>query len=551
MKFNKEVTNKDIIEVIKEKYNIINEYYEDKGNVVDFKDMKLARQMLLETEKPMIIIDSDADGISSASGLVYYFNKMNKEYTLIAHEKKSHGINDKEKELYLHSDCDLLIIPDAGSNNVLEIEDIIKEKPVLVLDHHIIEEKNMDRLLMLKHSNNFNIISTQLNKELNANLTGSFVVLETLKGLIDDDMLYTITMIGEVGDCGDTSDYYIHGMVDYGLNHLTDNYFLSLFLDNKASQRDLSFSIIPMINAICRIGNAEQNQVLVELLANVFSKEVYKVVEKRKKNKQTGKFDKVEVEQNIYEYYKDSFTSLKQKQTRLVDKEYNRILKELLCNDKIVVGLIDEEYTSLSGLIANKLMHGFNKPAFVLSNIDGKYIGSVRSNSGFDLKEDLSKKDYIEFAQGHYSAFGVCVLDLDKFLKEYHNKEELDKVNDSFIEVDLLRDELKLQDILDVDNNKRLFGGNISYPNIGYKEIRFSKENCTQNKNTIRFKKDGVEVILFKKEEGLLQEKMPNGFGENVLITFYGTPNVNHFFGTQYQIVAEDFSIKEDQEIMF
>ena len=61
--------------------------------------------------------------------------------------------------------------------------------------------------------------------------------------------------------------------------------------------KDLSFSVIPMINAIIRVGTLEDKTLLFRAL-NDIDPEIFEV-QKKKKNKQTGKFDKIMVKFNL------------------------------------------------------------------------------------------------------------------------------------------------------------------------------------------------------------------------------------------------------------
>ena len=55
------------------------------------------------------------------------------------HEKKIHGIYKEELEQF---DYDLLIVPDAGTNDTEKCESLVKKgKEIIILDHH---EKEID-----------------------------------------------------------------------------------------------------------------------------------------------------------------------------------------------------------------------------------------------------------------------------------------------------------------------------------------------------------------------------------------------------------------------
>ena len=85
-----------------------------------------------------IIVDSDVDGYTSASMVYRYTKHLNKDIPLTysLHTKKQHGISD---DVIIPEDCQLLIVPDAGSNDIEQCQKLAqKGVDILILDHHII-----------------------------------------------------------------------------------------------------------------------------------------------------------------------------------------------------------------------------------------------------------------------------------------------------------------------------------------------------------------------------------------------------------------------------
>lgn len=556
MKFNSKPTNKDLYDYYLEKYNLYDFNYSNPGEIISFEGINKARKMLKNCNYPTILVDSDADGISSAAELVMYFEFVDKEYKIMVHKEKSHGIQSDELEEFISSNSDLLVVSDAGSNNISQAKKIIESgKKILILDHHIIEEENYYKINDMNTLSNYCLVSPKINKELSENLTGSTVVLETLKPLIDN-RIYPVAVIGEIGDCGDTSDKYIHEMVNYGLNLINSNLFLDQFLEGNISQRDLSFSIIPIINSICRIGTEEQNIKLVKLLANVYDENQTKTYERRKKNKVTKKFEMRELELNEYANSAYEFPKIKAQQNKIVDKIVLNSDDNLIYNKSIIVSIYSEEDVdgnySLSGLIATKLMNKYGKPSLVLF-LDEKnkvYFGSGRSNIEKSYKDYLANLKVFDFVQGHDSAFGFQLKEnkLNEFLNKVDENPFIDEIEE--ITVDIVRDKLVFDDVLFVEKNPRLFGGKFSWPKIGYQNIEFKKDNCYQKNKTIHLVNNNLEVILYKQNENRLYELInsENGFSDTIEFNFYGSPNINTFFGKKYQIVAENIEVSNNSK---
>ena len=93
-------------------------------------------------QKVGIIQDCDVDGLCSAV-IAYQFLKSNGvEPIVFFHSGKQHGINDLMPEI-LNANLDLLIVPDAGSNDVDACRELrANGVDVIIADHHEIENEN-------------------------------------------------------------------------------------------------------------------------------------------------------------------------------------------------------------------------------------------------------------------------------------------------------------------------------------------------------------------------------------------------------------------------
>lgn len=107
--------------------------------------LKAAAKALIQTikqsEPALVIIDSDADGFTSAAILINYLHDLfpawvQNKLTYILHEGKQHGLQD-HMEYILKNKFSLIICPDSASSDFNEHQ-ILKNKgiTVIVLDHH-------------------------------------------------------------------------------------------------------------------------------------------------------------------------------------------------------------------------------------------------------------------------------------------------------------------------------------------------------------------------------------------------------------------------------
>ena len=157
---------KDVEDLVKN----YNQYIED-SNSEDSKIKDNAHFILL--------MDSDCDGFCSATIFYQFIKSINKniKITLLLHEGKQHGLEDKWKEILdFEESIDLIITPDAGINDY-EFHEKLKEiAPILVLDHHILNENQ-------QISDNAVLIDNQISSEyLNKDACGAAITWQFCRG---------------------------------------------------------------------------------------------------------------------------------------------------------------------------------------------------------------------------------------------------------------------------------------------------------------------------------------------------------------------------------
>lgn len=160
----------------------IDEYYEPSAKCLqspnDLENIErgalLLEKVIRLGEKILIIVDSDNDGFTSATIMYNYLKDLAPELEIdyVLHEGKQHGLQDHiEKLLDDGKHYGLIILPDSSSNDY-EYHEQLKEigASVLVLDHHITDEKLSDNAV---------IINNQLSPNYkNKELTGAGVVYQ-------------------------------------------------------------------------------------------------------------------------------------------------------------------------------------------------------------------------------------------------------------------------------------------------------------------------------------------------------------------------------------
>ena len=331
----------------------------------------------------LILVDSDMDGFSSAA-IIYKYLKSIDRYANIdyfVHEKKEHGLTKNVMEYIENKNYDLIIIPDASSNDVEQIEYIetILKCRVLVIDHHEIEVRGDYGVIINNHDCEYT----------NNNLTGAGLTYLFCKALdrhfnaniIED--LSDLALIGLVGDSSDLRDNEVRNLCFNALDNIQSNLIRTFYevADknwNELTIKDLSFGgIIPMVNAITRVGELEERQLLFEALTDIDNSRMYHVI-KKKKNKETGKFDKVDVFMDLYQYVVDLGQSAKRRQDNMAKKYAEKLEEQYNPNTGIQIYITDDEIVGMNGLIATKLSEKYQQPTLILKKRnDGLYGGSL------------------------------------------------------------------------------------------------------------------------------------------------------------------------------
>jgi len=509
-----------------------------------------------------ILVDSDADGFSSSSIIYQYLKKIKPDakITYFLHDSKVHGLTEEILEKIADSNIDLLIIPDAASNDDEEIARIYYMGiDVVIIDHHEVEKEPRFGIL----------INNQLshNEETNKNLVGAgmaFKFCQAIDSFLkanNTEDLYDLVAIGQIGDASDISENEVRNLVFKGIKNI-NNPFIKLVLEgsfddiNTVAPKDLSFSIIPLINAVVRVGTMEEKELLFRALNGIGTDEVW-IVQKKKKNKKTGKFDNITVKQNIYEHAYDICKKVKNRQGSLVKKVNAEIEKTLDSTGGIAIGIVpNSDVGSVTGLVANKLVRKLQKPVILVHYIknnedkNGKYIGSGRGYEKVlpSLKDWCQETGLVEFAQGHANAFGISIFEenFEDFKKKLHEV----KPSEHIYRVDLhIKGKVEKQPIIEVNKNKHLFGGKVHDPLFAFTGIKVRKDFIKQRGSMITFFENGIEFVMFSAPPGLF-ESLVNNFDQYITMDFVGIPGENNWGGRKTtRIILEDCQRNESGEV--
>ena len=127
-----------------------------------------------EDKKFFLQVDSDVDGITSSAIFYSFFKKLfpNARIDYRVHEGKEHGIIVDT----IPVDTDYVIIPDAGSEQIKEHDEMVgMGYKVIVMDHHSVDT--------YQEKENVIIVNNQLSERFhNKYLSGAGVVYKVIQG---------------------------------------------------------------------------------------------------------------------------------------------------------------------------------------------------------------------------------------------------------------------------------------------------------------------------------------------------------------------------------
>lgn len=352
----------------------------------------------------------DVDGFTSSAVLYLYLTELKEkenyqfELSYIMPRGKEHGLDNKMDLFLDEKKYDLIILPDAGSNDY-ECHKQLKEigYDILVLDHHITD----------RYSENAIVINNQLSQDYpNKDLSGVGVVwkfidfFNLINELEIDTMKYLdLVALGMISDMMEMFTLENRFICDYGLSHIHNEFFQALIEKQSFSlgegpltQIGVAFYITPLINALIRMGNEIEKERL--FLAFITPDE-------RVPSTKRGEQGMIE---SICTQTIRNCTNAKRHQQNEQDKAEEILNMQIMENDldenKILLLDADDLDTpsTLTGLCAMRIVSTHKKPVMLgRINSEGVMKGSIRgmgSSKLKDFRQFLLDSGLMEYVQG-------------------------------------------------------------------------------------------------------------------------------------------------------
>ena len=394
--------------------------------------------------------------------------------------------------------------------------------------------------------------------------------MDSICGTAYADDYLDIVATGLVGDMMDIRDFETHYLIQQGLQRSSlRNPFIKGMADKNVYQLGkgdltpigVAFYIVPLVNAITRVGTQDEKQILFE---GMLEWKAYDLIPSTKRGCKGQEETRLEQALRVC-------TNVKNRQTRTRDAEVecieNIIQENNLLKHKVLAIKLDNISIDrgITGLIANELMSKYKRPVVLLSKTEHEGLeaweGSARGyekSKMKDFRQFVKESNLVFLAEGHANAFGFGIYDKDFESFISWSDEQLKDIEFSpSYKVDFIysMSDINSKDILDLGDAKYLWGQNIDEPLIAVENVAVTNDMIglmSRDKNpTLKIQlPNGVTCIKFKSSE----EELDNLSSELgcVSINLIGKPEVNRYFGSVTpQIIITDYEIISRQKYYF
>lgn len=388
--------------------DFLNPCYEKLSDPFLLPDMRKAvsriKQAISSQEKILIYGDYDVDGVTATTILhetliLAGANEKNIEVMLPDRFSDGYGMSERAVERAKDFSASLVLTVDCGSNNGEIIEELAKESiDTVVTDHHEIMGE-LPKTIVVNPKRVDVEVPKSLKELCGAGVAFFLARAMVLEGMIPEGQekwLLDLAMIGTICDAmkltGENRVICRFGMLVLSKTRRPGLLELMRLSGVKKIDTDaVGFQIGPRLNAAGRMESAE---LALKLLLTKSKAEAVDLA---------GRLEQLNLE--------------RKKQQNLAVSE---IEKRGLSDEPVLV-VAGEWHEGILGIIAGRLLEKYQKPAIVLSEVDGVLKGSGRSFGEFNLAEALKEcQDLLISGGGHAEACGLKLGKdkLDKFSEQ-------------------------------------------------------------------------------------------------------------------------------------
>ena len=512
--------------------------------------------------KVFVQVDSDCDGYTSAAIIISFlkrrFPNLDIEYRL--HNGKEHGIIVDT----VPDGTTLVIIPDAGSNQVDEIKELLsKNIAVIVLDHHEVNEANEPII-----DKRFVLVNNQISPHFpNKYMSGAGVAymfckaLDTtcdLPGIAEE--YRDLAAIGIIADAMNMTSIGNNFLAYYGLRNIKNKFMKEVAIKQARGIKnpecltkiDVAFYIAPVINGVIRSGDEYDKKMVFRAMVENDCEEIFAHEWRGKVTNET-----------LFQHAARLAVNAKSRQDSGKKKSFEWLCSKIeengWNNDNVIIATMDEKESAkvsanVTGLIAMELVKHYNRPCLVLreTEYDGRkmYGGSGRNGNFFGLEsllDFLHTSNFVHYAEGHANAHG-CFIEPEKIqpLRDYANATINPQIfDDTVFEVDYwfhTGEKIDRDMLYEFASYDDIYGNSIPQPKFAF-DINFTKDNVKlmgKDLSSVRLTVDGIGFIAFS-DAALASEitKLDAGHAQIV-----GRPQLNEWMGNvSVQVMIDDIQL--------
>ena len=520
-------------------------------------------------------VDSDVDGMTSSAIFYNYFTMLypSADIAYRVHEGKEHGIILDTIPVI----TDIVVIPDAGSNQIDEQEIMSNEgRTVLVMDHH-----NVTRSADF---NNVIIVNNQTSKNFkNKDLSGAGVVLKVIQAYDEKygkRILYKrfedLAALGIVSDCMDVRSLDNNAIIMNGFNNINNLLFKALIdqqmrnpgwigKDGIPTKIDVAFYIAPLINAVIRSGTLEEKTHFFEGFINTNSEDIIQSISRGRLREET-----------LYQYLARTAYNLRNRQNTRKTEALDNICKEIdakgLNRNKVIIVKTDnlDIPLNITGLAAMEVVNIYKKPTLLLRPVKENgityYRGSGRgtkSEGFYNFQEVLLKSGLMHYCEGHDMAFGASIEErnIDDLIKYLNTTlSNVDFVDENEVDCCLGESNWSPLVLKEFGEMLHVFGQGLPQPKFYFKaQVRpsdFKIQGEKQNALKLLYKgvslialnrRDLVEQFLAIEQEAIINKK-------KIEVEVIGTSEINEYMGyknIQIKVKQMEMKITETKSSLF
>lgn len=435
-----------------------------------------------------LLVDCDNDGIASGAEMYNYLKEYNPniEIKVFLHKAKQHGLSYDVFDTIAKSGIKLLLVPDAGTNDIEEQKKLVNLGiDILNIDHHNYadewEKVNCVITVNPQGSQNYQ----------NKSISGSGVVYKFLQcmdemlGINNADNYLDLAGMGCVADVMSGTEIDTRFLMNCCVDQTKiKNPFLKYLIIKKIGSGDLNltsmaWSIVPSINSVMRLGTQVEKESVFNAFINLEGNEEVLEQGYKKANACKSRQDRLK---------KNALISCTEKIEEQKLYEYPVIVLD-------VTNLFDDD--GLNGVIANGLSETYNRPVIVIGGENEVNRGSCRNvNESMcgNFRRWCKDTGLFDLCEGHDNSFGVEIK-VDNYIKimekakeDFNGTVETDKT--FIVEKVFNFSDLTKKEVLAIGELKDLWVTNIKEPTFLIKNVRINSskiERCGSKNNVMRF----------------------------------------------------------------